>query len=286
MNEILVQPTDQISNLGLVTEFHCEGSTGCTYQWQIRPHNGTFSDITEPEYTPTTDTLHYVPDSYERYYRCKLTFPGEILYTNEVEIIVGQPANTGMYNGWWYCERYEGLTMEQKWHNLERLMRILISWGWTKECAAAVAGNVWAESNASPGTWEDWPRGGEERTGRGYGFVQWTAASSTIIPYCMSTFPGQQWRNNGDFQVERLKYEWNHGIEWVRYGGWNNVHSTDAPADICERFIRGYLRPTEAEIEATLGTRMRYSLYCFEHYSGFLLIPILKKMTREGRKNR
>ena len=44
-NSIIEQPVTAISNLGLITGFHCEGSAGATYQWQSRPHNGSFTDM-------------------------------------------------------------------------------------------------------------------------------------------------------------------------------------------------------------------------------------------------
>lgn len=286
MNSIIEQPIDTISNLGLITAFHCEGSAGANYQWQMRPHNGTFSDIINN--TAQTDTLNYVPDTYEVYFRCKLTFPDtEILYTNEVEIIAGQPVNVGMFNGWYYSERYGGLNTTQRWHNINRLMNIMINqWGWTPEASAGICGNIWAESGASPGSWEVWPQGGQENTGRGYGLVQWTAARSTIIPYANQYFPLVQWRNNGDIQVSRLRYEWQNNIEWVGHGGWNMVHSDKAPADIADDFVLGYLRPTQAEYESSIGNRKHYALMIYDNYRRLPLIPILKKLTIEGRKNR
>ncbi len=286
MNSIIEQPIDTISNLGLITGFHCEGSAGARYQWQIRPHNGTFSDIINN--TSQTDTLQYVPDTYEVYFRCKLTFPDtEILYTNEVEIIAGQPPNVGMFGGWYYSERYGGLTTTQRWHNVNRLMNIMINtWGWTPEASAGICGNIWAESGASPGSWEVWPQGGQENTGRGYGFVQWTAARTTIIPYANQYYPMTQWRNNADIQVSRLNYEWQHNIEWVGHGGWNRVYSDSAPADIADDFVLGYLRPTQAEYESSIGNRKRYAIMIFENYRRLPLIPILKKLTIEGRRNK
>lgn len=289
-NSIVEHPTDVISNLGLITGFHCEGSAGATYQWQIRPHNGTFSDINNN--TAQLDTLQYVPDTYEVYFRCKLTFPdSEILYTNEVEIIPGTPPNIGMYNGWYYSERYGGLNETQRWHNCNKMMNIFVNqWHWTPECAAGVCGNIWAESGFSPGSWEVWPQGGEENTGRGYGFVQWTAARSTIIPYANTHFPMTQWRNNGDIQMSRLHYEWNQNMEWMikpnAPGGWNNVHSDIAPADLADRFVLGYLRPTDAEYASSIANRKRYAIMIFENWKNFLLIPILKKITLQGRRNK
>ena len=286
MNSIVEQPVNATSNLGLITAFHCEGSAGATYQWQIRPHNGIFSDINNN--TAQLDTLQYVPDTYEVYFRCKLTFPdSEILYTNEVEIIVGSPPNVGMFNGWYYSERYGGLNETQRWYNCNKMMNIFVNqWHWTVEAASAICGNIWAESGFSPGSWEVWPQGGQENTLRGYGFVQWTDAKSTIISYANQYFPMIQWRNNGDIQISRLDYEKRNNIEWVGYGGWNSVYLSNPPADIADDFVRGYLRPTTAEYESSIANRKRYAIMIFENYKRLPLIPILKKMTREGRRNR
>ena len=289
MNSIVQQPTDLVTNLGLVIGFYCEGSAGATYQWQKQIYGGNWEDILVTDNsTARNSLLNWVPDRYDIRFRCAVSFPDpETIYSNSAEITPGSPPNTGMYDGWYYCERYGGLNQTQQWHNINRLMNIfVVQWGWTPECASAVCGNIWAESSASPGTWETWPNGGEENTGRGYGFVQWTAARTTYIAFCNTTYPLQQWRNNGTFEVARLKYEWDHNTEWVGHGGWNNVHSDLPPAELSDRFILGYLRPTQAEYEATRGNRMRLALRVYENWKQFLLIPILKKITLEGRKNR
>lgn len=285
-NSIVIQPVDTITNLGLVTHFHCEGSGGEVYRWQYCIDGYTWVDIDNN--TATTNTLSWVPDTYDIQFRCRLIFPDlETLYSNAVDITPGEPPNVGYYNGWYYSERYGGLNTNQRWDNIRKLMRIMVvQWGWTEECSSAICGNIWAESGASPGTWETWPLHGEENTGRGYGFVQWTAARTTIIPYANQYWPMYQWRNNGDIQVQRLKYEYDHNIEWLHYGGWASVHSDKAPADLCEDFVRGYLRPTEEQIQATLGNRMHYTLMIYNDWRQLPLIPILKKLTLEGRKNR
>ena len=286
MNSIIIQPVDTVTNLGLVTEFHCEGSGGEVYRWQYCVDGSNWIDIDNS--TATTDTLKWVPDTYDIQFRCRLIFQDlETLYSNAVDITPGTPANVGQFQGWYYSERYGGLNTTQRWHNINRLMNIMVvQWGWTPECSSAICGNIWAESGASPGSWETWPQYGEENTGRGYGFVQWTAARTTIIPYANTYFPLQQWRNNGDIQVSRLKYEYDNNIEWIGHGGWNSVHSDKAPADLSEDFSLGYLRMTEAEYEVSKANRMRYSIMVFENYKRLPLIPILKKITLEGRKNR
>ena len=286
-NSIVEQPVTAISNLGLITGFHCEGSAGATYQWQSRPHNGSFSDILNNN-TAQLDTLKVVPSTYEMYYRCKLTFPdNEVLYTISVDITPGSPPNVGMYNGWYYSERYGGLNETQRWYNCNKMMNIFVNqWHWTPEAASGICGNIWAESGFSPGSWEVWPQGGEENTGRGYGFVQWTAARSTIIPYAEQYFPMQQWRNNGDIQISRLDYEKRHNTEWSGYGGWNTVYSDEAPAEIADKFVKGYLRPTDAEYQSSIGNRKRYAIMIFENWKNFFLIPILKKITVQGRRNK
>ena len=289
MNSITRQPQDTVTNLGLVFYLRCEGSTGATYQWQKQIYGNNWEDIDVLD-NPTANTyeLKWVPDRYDIRFRCAVSWPDpETIYSNSAEINAGSPPNVGMYDGWYYCERYGGLNETQQWFNINKLMNIfVVQWGWTPECASAVCGNIWAESSASPGTWENWPVNGEENTGRGYGFVQWTAARTTYIAFCNDTYPLTQWRNNGTYEVARLKWEWDHNTEWSGYGGWNNVHSDIAPADLSDRFILGYLRPTQAEYEATRGNRKRLTLRVFENYKRFSLIPILKKITLEGRRNK
>lgn len=303
MNSIDIQPQNQVSNLGLLTSFECVGSAGATYQWQIRKYGGSFVDANAPfqyaqstfdlQLWPSTNSIYTIaPFSYDLYYRCEVTFPdNEVLYSNEVEITAGEPANVGTYNGWEYSERYGGLTVAQRWHNADRLMILFRSWGWSVEFCSAVIGNMWAESGMSPGTWENWPAHLTENTGRGLGFVQWTAAINTLIPFCFNTYPNTQWRNNGTYQADRIYWEWQNNTEFSGYGGWaGNIHSTKPPGELCERFVWGYLRPTQQEGQATMTNRMRYSLMVYEKYYNnplmAILIPIMKKMTIEGRKNR
>ena len=286
MNSITIQPVDTVTNLGLVTQFHCEGSGGEVYRWQYCTDGSTWIDIDNA--TATTDTLSWVPDTYDIQFRCRLIFADlETLYSNAVDITPGTPANVGLFNGWYYSERYGGLNSTQRWYNINKMMNIMVNqWGWTPECSSAICGNMWAESSMSPGTWENWPQYGEENTGRGYGLVQWTAAKSTIIPYANTYFPLQQWRNNGNIQVSRFKYEYDNNIEWIGYGGWNSVHSDKAPGELCKDFILGYLRPTQEEYEATLANRLQYTLQIYENFRELPLIPILKKITLQGRRNR
>ena len=286
MNSIIQQPIDTVTNLGLVFQLYCEGSAGATYQWQSRSRWGTWADI-EGNDTARTNLLTWVPDTYNIEFRCKLSFPdSEILYSNAVTISPGTPPNVGSYNGWFYSERYGGLNEEQRWANVYKILMSFRIWGWTAECSAAICGNMWAESGMSPGSWEEWPSNGEENTGRGYGLVQWTSAMSTIITYCNTDFPLTQWRNNGDYQVSRLKWEFDRHTEWSGYGGWSNVYSHDEVDILCENFVYGYLRPTPEQAEATMRNRKYYSNMVYEKTKILWLIPVLKKLTPEGRRNR
>lgn len=95
------------------------------------------------------------------------------------------------------------LSTSETQNNAEMLLATLSQMGFTFNAICAVAGNMQAESGINPGIWE-----GLDPYVGGYGLVQWT-------PYTKySQWAGYGWQNNGQKQCERIKYEFDNGIQW------------------------------------------------------------------------
>lgn len=95
------------------------------------------------------------------------------------------------------------LTTAEMQNNAEMLYQTLKNMDFTFEAICAIAGNMQAESGINPGIWE-----GLDPFVGGYGLVQWT-------PYTKySNWAGSGWQNNGQLECERIKYEFDNGLQW------------------------------------------------------------------------
>ena len=104
-------------------------------------------------------------------------------------------------------------------NNIEKLVRYLVRAGFTKEAAAAVAGNLMWESGGGPADIR--LNAVEKSTGRGVGMVQWTNTADSprrtnFVRYCAAH--GKPWPNKDlkvqiDFLMEELKGTY--GKTWV-----------------------------------------------------------------------
>ena len=172
-------------------------------------------------------------------------------------------ANT--YLGWYYTNVYMSLTQDEKDHNARLAMAFLLRQGFTRESAAAIVGNMWAESGLSPGQWQ----GGTPYSG-GYGLLQWT-------PYTLySDWAVTDWENNGPKQMERLMYEKANGLEFYRTPPWNMSftefsQSTQNTDFLTEVFVYSYLRP--ADPSATMANRKYHARYVYENITGGIGLP-------------
>ena len=286
MNEIITMPTDFYCNLGEEATFTIEASEGATFQWE----KAFGPDLPYQDIEGATGAeLVVIPDSYLPLYQCKVTYPDNLReYSDAVKVIQARDNGRGIHgelDGYYYVETYNGLTQEEKQKNCQKLMTYFV-WTahWSLEFASAVLGNIWLECDMSPGTWEEF-----DNTGRGYGWVQWTACIQ-LFKWFEKYLPGEPWRNNGAMQAYCLKWESENvgnpdnvfsGYRWDLY-----KHSHEDVEVLAEQFCRSYLRPSEQEIEQSLRYRIRQAVWVYENIKPSPPIWLLKKMTREGRKNR
>lgn len=216
------------------------------------------------------------------------------------------PHLTGTLYGWYWATAYEDMTNDQKWHNAQLAINILCRHQFTHAAAAGIVGNMWAESNLSPGCWEEY----DNKT-RGYGLVQWTGnvrIPDTDPPQYSGENPyiywvdyelqlGTAWENNGPLEMNRLIYERDNNIEFVgspEYpGGWltfQNIGLVEDPQTIREdveyaagMFLYDYLRPTPEEAAATVGNRKALAWQVYQGTKKPVSAWLLFKMARLNR---
>ena len=174
-----------------------------------------------------------------------------------------------LYYGWYSINDYGALAQAEKEHNASKAMTALRKGGFSIYAAAGIVGNMWAESQMSPGQWQ----GNTEYSG-GYGLVQWT-------PYTLySEWAGPDWENNGPLEMQRILYERNEGLEFypsTTYPGWTwakfqrlqpeeGQTENDAVNLAASIFLYNYLRPGDPA--ATEANRRFHARYVFEHCEG------------------
>lgn len=177
-----------------------------------------------------------------------------------------------LINGWYCVNDYGALTQDEKRHNAQLAMSYLRRNGFTIYAAAGIVGNMWAESQMSPGQWQ----GNTEYSG-GYGLVQWT-------PYTLySEWAGPGWENNGQKQMERISYEKANGLEFYpssaypqwRWGNFSELEPSEGETineainKATDIFLRNYLRPSNPD--ATLANRQYHARWVYENAPGTVL---------------
>lgn len=177
-----------------------------------------------------------------------------------------------LINGWYCVNDYGALTQDEKRHNAQLAMSYLRQNGFTIYAASGIVGNMWAESQMSPGQWQnDTPYSG------GYGLVQWT-------PYTLySEWAGPGWENNGQKQMERISYEKANGLEFYpssaypqwRWGNFSELEPSEGETineainKATDIFLRNYLRPTNPD--ATLANRQYHARWVYQNAPGTVL---------------
>lgn len=174
-----------------------------------------------------------------------------------------------MYYGWYSINDYGALLQEEKEWNANKAMTLLRQNGFTIYAAAGIVGNMWAESQMSPGQWQ-----GNTPYSGGYGLVQWT-------PYTLySEWAGPEWENNGPKEIERILYEKANGLEFYpsttypqwRWRNFSEMQPSEGMTDIetvnlaASVFVYNYLRPsTPSQSEAA---RQRHARYVYQNCPG------------------
>lgn len=160
-----------------------------------------------------------------------------------------------------YTNAYGTMSEAEIRNNVYILARYFREQGWTDNAIAAMAGNMWVESYVNPGQWEGTAPVGS--TYSGFGLVQWTPRTK------YSEWAGAVWNYDWDFQLYRITYELNNGMQWINVGFgsfWQFAHSTDGLDYLTEAFVRSYERP--ADPDASLGLRKQHALTCWGWING------------------
>lgn len=101
------------------------------------------------------------------------------------------------------------LSVAQMTGNAQYFLDYMTSYGWTKNAACAVLGNMQSESTINPGLWQNRDEGNMRL---GFGLVQWTPATKFI-----------SWAESSGFKIGDIKgqcariiYEVNNNIQWQK----------------------------------------------------------------------
>lgn len=284
MITIITQPDNYRGQYGKFAEFAVEATSSyeISYQWQYQsPNTAYWYNI-----IGATDAIYkfVLNQQYGTLYRCVLTDnDGSVTSQSAYTIQLTTTPARGFSNGFYWGEVYGILTQDERVHNIQRFCNRLYWWGWARNPICAVAGNVWLESDTSPGTWQEFDyMFGPDQDYRGYGFVQWSPVFH-YSDWAVQYYPDTEWRNNGELQLARLYFEWKNNLEWQQWDAF--IHSTRPIDELVEIFIVGYLG-VQAGQEGSLPARKAQANW-IDNNLKFCPAPwILKKVTERGRKNK
>ena len=182
---------------------------------------------------------------------------------------------SGTYYGSYFNES-KSLTREQMQKNASYIYTWLTEVsGWSLNAIAGLLGNMQAESSINPGRWQS------ENIGNmsgGYGLVQWTPASS-YINWCYEYFGENSDPSMMDWQLNRIIYELQNGIQYYKTPDYNLSFSefstsSESPYYLACAFAWNYERSytvlygTEAEKEALRKLRGGYANAWYTYLSG------------------
>lgn len=157
---------------------------------------------------------------------------------------------------------------------------------WTINAISAIVGNMQAESGINPGRWENDNVG---NLGGGFGLVQWTPATK-LRNWIRSTY-GDSDYSNGDYQLERVIYELNNGLQYAPAKGFKEnfyewTQSTKKPGYLAAAFLCNYERAADtgwgAQIKRARIAEAWYQTFTGENPGKWIppgLICAMKKMT-------
>ena len=177
---------------------------------------------------------------------------------------------------WISGNRY--LSLSEMQNNVDILHYFFRSAGWTDNAIAAMLGNMQSESTINPGIWERL-----EPYSGGYGLVQWT-------PYTnYSNWAGAGWQDNGQKEMERIIYELNNGLQWIRTNKYpmsfeDFTLSQETPSKLAQVWLYNYERP-KVKPQPIRSTRANYWYQYItgqEPPAGNIPIWLLFKIARRG----
>lgn len=102
---------------------------------------------------------------------------------------------------------------ETKAHNVDIIAGYFLDKGWTLEAICGMLGNMEDEGLFNPAQWQighpiEDPR---EHNDTGFGLVQWTPWQK-YASWCEQN--GYDWRNNYDYELDRIQFEVDYGLQW------------------------------------------------------------------------
>ena len=158
--------------------------------------------------------------------------------------------------------------------------------GWTMNAIAAIVGNMQVESGINPGRWENDDVG---NLSGGFGLVQWTPATK-LRDWIDSTYGSGDY-TNGDYQLDRIIYELENGLQYSPAKGFNETFSewsisNKKPGYLAAAFLCNYEKAADTGWRAQIN-RARIAEKWFQTFTGenpgkWLppgLICAMKKMT-------
>lgn len=109
---------------------------------------------------------------------------------------------------------------ETKAHNVDIIAGYFLNKGWTLEAVCGMLGNMELEAFFNPAQWQighpiEDPR---EYNDTGFGLVQWTPWQK-YTSWCEQN--GYDWRNNYDYELDRIQYEMENGLQWEMRAGYD-----------------------------------------------------------------
>ena len=148
------------------------------------------------------------------------------------------------------------MTSAEQENNVNIIAAYFRSLGWTDNAIAAMCGNFEIESYINPGQFEI---GYNFSMSHGFGLVQWTPATN------FSSWAGSDWRTNYNKQLQRIKYEYDNGLQWIPVAAYNYMTfaqfaaSTQTPEYLVMAFEYSYERGTPFQAQREAAARKWYN---------------------------
>ena len=126
------------------------------------------------------------------------------------------------------------MTQAEQENNVNIIAAFFRNEGWTDNAIAAMLGNMQTESYLNPAQWQ---HNMNYSMDGGFGLAQWTPATK------LADYLGTGWRTNYDGQLDRIRYEWQNGLQWMYNVNMSFAQfavSTDSVNYLTEVFLRNY----------------------------------------------
>lgn len=157
------------------------------------------------------------------------------------------------------------LTEAQSLENAQLVVNRAIKNGWAKNSICGMLGNMRHESSVNPNMYE---YGYAWGANRGFGLVQWTPRSK-YWDWAVSRGYSESKLRDGEAQLDRIDYEAKQGIQWIptyqfpeSFATFRKNGKKRSVAQCTEAFARGYERPLESALQASLPERIKFAQLC------------------------